>query len=491
MPPATENPEAVEALNEALRRCTHDEDANPWHELWYEHLRDRALPALIVDDTITPGASLWTGSRLWMQAFRNAGLTAGDRLVLALQPSPAFVQVLVAALWESLSVALLPPNGDFDGALDALDARATVAPAPHPHGWTPDGCAGPRTTPEALRTTSTPRTPDVRFLLQTSGTTGSAAWVALSDRNVLSVLASHLPHLRLNEARLLSVLPWSHAFGLVLDLLPALFAGAEVIRDPEGGRSPSRILSLRDAWGATHLNAVPLTIERVLNHEHGADFLSELHGGIVGGAAISAPLAQALSQTQLRVGYGQTEASPGITLGAPGEWAANYLGTAVGCEVKVTEEGELCFRGPNACLGFWSDGQLHRAARDRWVHTGDLVERSGSRFYYRGRTDDAFKLPNGRLVRVHTVETRLKQALDGLRDALVYTGDGIQVGVALCVDEDTAPPSRDSVRDCLRPLDTWLDRTSILNPDAWKWLPSGEVDRRAMTQHLTERPSSG
>jgi len=487
--PSTARPAVFDALDQALDRCGPEREENPWHDLWYEFLRDRALPALIADGAITPAASLWTGARLWTEAFRKAGLSAGDRLVVALDPSPAFVQVLVAGLWESLSVALLPPGGHPEEALSALDACATVAANEHRHAWTPDGCSGPRTSPETLRSAATPRTPDVRFLLQTSGTTGLARWIALSDRNVLSVLASHLPHLHLQDARVLSVLPWSHAFGLVLDLLPALLAGAEIIRDPEGGRSPDRMLSLRDSWGATHLNAVPLTVDRLREHSRGRHLLSNLEGGIVGGAAVSGPLAEALSDTQLRVGYGQTEASPGITLGARGDWAANYLGVPVGCEVDVTPSGELRFRGPNACLGTWRDGRLHRADPDRWVHTGDLVKRDGEAFYYRGRTDDAFKLPNGRLVHAGEWEARLKERFDVLHDALVYTCEGVDVGVALCPDPDAAAdlPSGEAVRDCLRPLDSWVTGISAIDPKDWSALPKGEVDRRTLTQRLAAR----
>jgi acyl-CoA synthetase (AMP-forming)/AMP-acid ligase II len=482
-------PAVLDALNQALDRDGSETEDNPWHGLWYEFLRDRALPAIIADGAITPAASLWTGARLWTEAFRSAGLKAGDRLVVALDPSPVFVQVLVAGLWESLSVALLPPDGQPEEALSALDARAAVSGNDHRHGWTPDGCSGPCATPESLRPTAAPRTPDVRFLLQTSGTTGLARWIALSDRNVLSVLASHLPHLRLREARVLSVLPWSHAFGLVLDLLPALLAGAEIIRDPEGGRSPDRILSLRDTWGATHLNAVPLTIDRLREHPRGPRLLSALEGGIVGGAAVSGPLAEALSQTHLRVGYGQTEAAPGITLGARGEWAANYLGVPVGCEVDVTASGELRFRGPNACLGVWSDGRLDRADPDRWVYTGDLVEQNGDALYFRGRTDDAFKLPNGRLVQAGEWEARLKEQFDMLHDALVYTCKNVDVGVALCLAPDAAaePPSVGAVRDCLRPLDSWVSDVRTLDLRDWQSLPKGEVDRQAMTEALATR----
>lgn len=493
-PRTSNSPEAVEALVDALGHCPEPGQApetNPWHSLFYEGLRDQALPALIADGTITPAASLWTGSRLWTQTFRRSVLDAGDRLVLALPPSAEFVQVLVAAIWEGYTVVLCPSDADVDAILDTVDARAAVTTDRSDLSWTPEGCAGPRSTPNDIREAHTPPTPDVRFLLRTSGTTGLARWVALSDRNVLSVLASHLPHFELSNARCLSVLPWSHAFGLVLDLFPALLAGAEIIRDPDGGRTADRLLSLSHAWGSTHLNAVPLTIQRLLDHDDGPALLSSLHGGIVGGAPVSGPLAEALQRTRLRAGYGQTEASPGITLGEPGEWDANYLGRPVGCDVSTADDGELLFQGPNACVGFWSEGRLDRVDPDRTVHTGDLVRRDGDAFFFDGRKDDAFKLSNGRLVHASHWEARLKNRFDALHDAFLFSPDGTHLALALRLGSDEAPPPpSDAVRNVLGPLQSRLKWITSVGGESWSALPKGTVDRRAMSRLLSDRLSS-
>lgn len=484
-------PDVVEAVEAARTTCPapatstdRDQFSNPWASLWYEGLRDQALPAVIADETITPAASLWTGARLWSRAFRAANLRSGDRLVIAVPPSATFVQILVAAIWEGYTIALVSPSANVPALLETLDARAAVTDRKHPHVWRPEGFAGPRTTPDALRSANEPSYPNVRFLLRTSGTTGQARWVALSDRNVLSVLASHLPHARLGNARVISVLPWWHAFGLVLDLLPALLSGAEIIRDPEGGRSPRSILALSRAWGATHLNAVPLTVQRLLDRSDGRSFLKQLRGGIVGGAPISAPLAEALQDTHLRVGYGQTEASPGIMLGEPGAWHANYLGHPVGCDVAVSDAGELLFEGPNACVGFWQDGHFHPADPHRTVATGDRVRRTEDGFFFEGRTDTAFKLSNGRLVPAGTWEARLKSRFPALHDALLYTPNGTDLHLAICAQPDAAP-DEETLRTALDGLGRRVDCIEPFPPDAWMQSPKGDVDRAAMVDRLS------
>ena len=495
-PAPQESPAVVAGLQDACAQCPADggaPDSNPWRGLLYEQLRDEGLPAFVMDEAITPAGSLWTGARLWTEAFREAGLQAGDRLVVALPPSAAFVQVLVAAMWEGATLALASPDDDIRDLCAALDARAAVAPASGPHRWTPKAYAGPASVPATLRSTEDPPTPGVRFLLRTSGTTQLARWVALSDRNVLSVLASHLPRLTLKNARVLSVLPWSHAFGLVLDLLPALLAGAEILRDPHGGRDPSSLVALGEEWGATHLSAVPLTIQRLLEQEGGPAMLDRLHGGIVGGAPVPGPLADRLSQTRLRVGYGQTEAAPGITLGPPGRWAANYLGRPLGCDVSVADDGELLFAGPNACVGVWRRHEgLDRQDPSRTVHTGDLVRREGDDLFFEGRTDTAFKLSNGRLVRAGAWEGRLTSAYPFLHDALLFTPDGTDLALALCTDRPPDDcPSLNELRDALGALGARLGERMIVAPDEWHQLPKGTVDRAEMTRRLQDDTTSG
>lgn len=483
-------PRVEHAFRTALNNAQTDSQ-NPWHSLLYDRLRDQAVPAFIDDSAITPAASIWTGARLWLQAFRNADLQAGDRVVLAVPPSAVFVQVLVASLWQGLTIALAPSNASPE-LVTQLDARAFIHPdADTPHTWVPDGCAGPLGPPEILRAATTPRTPEARFLVRTSGTTDTARWFALSDVNVLSVLASHLPYFCLKHSRVLSVLPWSHAFGLVLDLLPALFSGSEIIRDPEGGRSPESILALRDAWGATHLSAVPLTIQRLLDHDGGLSLLKDLSGGIVGGAPISAPLADTLSQTSLRAGYGQTEASPGIALGDSGVWAPNYMGRPLGCTVRIDDDGELLFQGQNACIGRWTDGGLASLDPDRWVATGDRAERRGDGLYFRGRTDSAFKLLNGRMVQAGPVEARLKEAFDAARDVFVDTPNGEHIAVVFCWDAAQSDrPSRDAVCSHLGALCDRLEATLFLDPADWPTTPKGAADRDALHQHLVTHLSS-
>lgn len=514
--PSTQSTSDCSSVEDALdcaRRAATDGDTpapgeadwtNPWHGLLYERLRDRALPAVISDGTITPAASLWTGSRLWLDAFRDAGLTAGDRLVISVPPSAVFVQVFAAALWQGLTLVLLPPGEDVEKHLEQMDARAAVAgdgafsplPSDEPlrHAWQTEGLSGPADPPKTLRTANADPTPDARFLLRTSGSTGSPTWVALSDRNVLSVLASHMPHMDLRNARTLSVLPWSHAFGLVLDFLPALLSETEIIRDPNGGRDPEELLRLTRAWGATHLSAVPLVIDRLSDVDGGPGMLCSLSGGIVGGAPVSGSLAQLLSGTSLRAGYGQTEASPGIAFGPPGYWAANYMGQPLGCDIEVDDRGELHFRGENACMGIWQDQKLHRLDPDRTVATGDKVSQDEDDLFFRGRMDNTFKLSNGRLVAAGHLESKIKQHFHQVEEAFVCSPDGDNIAIAVRLNAANAStPSESVLRNVIGSIGERLTHFITVDEDDWVTTAKGTVARDAMedvVQRTFPRPAS-
>ena len=359
--------------------------------------------------------------------------------------------------------------------------------------------AGAETAPANLRPTRFPPTEGVRFLLKTSGTSqtsrltdGTTAnggkWIALSDANILSVINAHLPRLGLveSDSRVLSVLPWSHAFGLIIDLLPAIFAGAEIHRDAHGGRDIPALLGNYTNEGITDCCMVPLVAKRLMETTRGRDFLRSLRGGVVGGAPIDDALTDFLRTTNLRVGYGQTEASPGIALGEPGHFPApRYLGKPLGCETRVDETtGTLHFRGENACVGTWNPATGY-AALDTgdWRDTGDIVTSVQTQFVtnsdgdliFHGRADAAFKLANGRRIDPEPLETTLRAAFAGVRHALVCADD---TGESLTVLADV-PLMLADVRAALGGAGKLVSGVRVVPVSAFVVTAKGDLNRAA------------
>ena len=55
--------------------------------------------------------------------------------------------------------------------------------------------------------------------------------------------------------------------------------------------------------------------------------------------------------------------------------------------------GELCFRGPHVCAGYWNNPEATAEAidKDGWFHTGDMARRDRDGFFYiAGRAKDMF-----------------------------------------------------------------------------------------------------
>jgi long-subunit acyl-CoA synthetase (AMP-forming) len=394
---------------------------------------------------------------------------------------------LVACLWEKLTVVLVPVTALKPDTIEHYDARLIVTSeshlTPNDHCWHPQGAASPPQEPlSPLRESRLPPSPDARFLLTTSGTSGQPKIVALSDQNVLSVLKSHQPLLQGLDATVLSVLPWHHSFGLVLDLLMSMLSGSIIVRDGSGGKDPSALLQLLAQHSITHLNAVPLTVQKMLSIPGGAEALAALQGGVIGGAPISRSLAADLSTTNLRVGYGQTEASPGIMLGKPGQWSERCIGQPVGCEVRIDSERVLWFRGANACLGFWDTSKgLITLDSDRWVNTHDMVETTADGYRFIARNDDSFKLANGRIVHAGEIQASILDALREVEDVSLFSPDGQHVVAALELRGSQPVPPFGSVAAAMGSLGGLLSAVISVPKDLSFRSPKGSIDRRLLT----------
>ena len=411
--------------------------------------------------------------------LRELGLAPGDRLVLAGTPEIGWVGAALAALWLEATLVLHPSGDDPSATAELLDARLVIGSG----GQISWDAQGQPQMGALCRPTRGCALPAVRFLLRTSGTGGDARWFALSDANVLTVLDSHLPVLGLDRThRLLSTLPWSHAFGLVLEFLAALRAGASLVRCAAPA-TPAEQIALACMWKLDWWCAVPAMVRRITAEPEGLAMLAALRGGIVGGAALTAETCTLLAGTHLRVGYGQTEASPGIMLGAPGEFSPDLLGRPVGCAVRLGEGGGIKFCGANACLGRWpvAGSAANLSAEASWRETGDLGREESGVYFFTGRRDDLIRFDNGRTLSALRCERRLQERNPDIGETLLWSTDGRILSLAFTGVE----PNSAVVRECLGSL---ADRVRILPRvaiESWRFTPKGEMDRVALRRQFS------
>jgi acyl-CoA synthetase (AMP-forming)/AMP-acid ligase II len=237
------------------------------------------------------------------------------------------------ALWfapgESLAVAL--PNGpEFAGAFIAC-ARRELTFVPLNPALTSSGLeerirlanvTGVLTSAGKVvrrRPSPEPRGTSAAVILFTSGSGGDARAIALGEAGLLNVVESH--HAALGYppgTRIVGCLPWTHALASG-GFLMGLLKGAQLRSVPPAALEESLV-----EHRAEILFAVPRTVSALSDRG-----LFSLAGGIVGGAPVRGRLRTRLERTRLRVGYGQTECSPGVTLGEPGEYGRDdFLGSS-------------------------------------------------------------------------------------------------------------------------------------------------------------------
>ena len=245
----------------------------------------------------------------------------------------------------------------------------------------------------------------------TSGTTGSPKGVVLSHRNLVNNARFSGDALRMTaDDRMCVPFPLYHCAGCVCAVLNCVTRGAAIIL-PSQSFDPVAVLQAVEDEKATVIGGVPTMFIAELQHPEFSRFdLSSLRMALIGGAPCPVELLKRMTSDmhceEVCVIYGQTEASPMITIHSPGdsleqrtetvgktgpESEVKIISPVSGETVPVGELGELCARGYMVMIGY--DGEPEATARavdaDGWLHTGDLaVMREDGHVNIRGRAKE-------------------------------------------------------------------------------------------------------
>lgn len=228
----------------------------------------------------------------------------------------------------------------------------------------------------------------------TSGTTGAPKGVLLTHHNLINNAAVLSNWLHYTDAdRCVMPFPLYHCAGCVLSVLTCLTTGSALIL-PSAQFDGKAVLEAIQAERATIVGGVPTMFISELEHPDFTRYdVSSLRAGFIGGAPCPIELMKRMMSDlhcrEVTVVYGQTEASPLITVTHPDdpvELRVSTVGRACpNTEVKIVnpvtgdvlpagEQGELCARGYMVMRGY--DGEPEATARavdaEGWLHTGDL-----------------------------------------------------------------------------------------------------------------------
>jgi long-chain acyl-CoA synthetase len=243
---------------------------------------------------------------------------------------------------------------------------------------------------------------DLAVIQYTGGTTANAKGVMLSHCNlVANTLQTRQWMVDGKEGKecFLSVLPYSHIYGLTTALTVPIAFGATILLKPQ-----FQLLDILKTIKRYHPTIFPGTPNMYLaiNNFRGVRKfgIRSIKACISGSAPLPVEVQEAfekLTKGRLVEGYGLTEASP-VTHANPihGLRKAGSIGIPLPStearivdlvsgrkEVSVGQIGELTIRGPQVMLGYWRDPEATARVltNDGWLLTGDVAQMDSDGYF--------------------------------------------------------------------------------------------------------------
>ncbi len=303
-------------------------------------------------------------------------------------------------------------------------------------------------------------------LLYTSGTTGVAKGVMLSQYNIASDVVGTLKTVEVTpKDRTLSVLPLHHTYECTLGLCAILYAGACICY----ASSLLRLLGEFKEYKPTIFMGVPQLLKafhtgimkKVSAVKGGKAFISvgkkittltnkfnpdvapkifkmvhEAFGGqlrmiLVGAASVDKDIFLDLEKFGFRVytGYGLTETAPLCVMHNDRERKADTIGLPLaGDKAKIVNAnsdgiGELAIKGPNVMLGYYNDEEATKAAFDEegYFLTGDLakIDPESGHYMIVGRIKNMIVTANGKKIFPEEIEVLLEKC-SCIKECMAY-----------------------------------------------------------------------
>ncbi|MEQ8848875.1 class I adenylate-forming enzyme family protein [Botrimarina sp.] len=436
----------------------------------------------------------------------DAGLEAGDRVVVAVTNGPQFVATLAALLRcggsPVLAHALTPaaelrrtalrfgarfvvtdgPPADELGA--AIGSAAEVAPAE----WLRVALAACPTDTAGF-VSGYPALPGVP-LHQTSGTTGVPKLAVRPGAAAVAEARHYIDTAGVgSDDTILVTSPMSHAYAYGMGVMVPLLSGARIVSLREF--KPATVLDAFASLRVTIFPAAPALLE-VLMFGAGDRLKQSPPTVFVAGAPLTERVARTYRERSgvvVRSLYGTTETGGiSIVAGEPDATTAGCVGPPMrGVEAQARPSGHaeeqqqhlttLRVRSESMMTGYLTPEGIDRSCLDAgWFDTGDLasIDARGS-IHLRGRMTEVINV--GGLKVVPSEVEQVIATLPGVREVKVYAGQsrsGAQFVKAAVVGEPSVTDT--TVRDHCKEQLVYFKRPSVvLLLDALPKTPSGKV----------------
>lgn len=274
---------------------------------------------------------------------------------------------------------------------------------------------------------------DPACIVFTGGTTGTPKGALLSHQNLCcGAFNGCLVPGKVFHLRYVSLIPFSHVFGLVRNLLSNFVSGSTlyIISNPstfvqEMNKAQPEVMILTPALVRLVYNLAKLYGLKIF----GPNFKSI----IAGGAPVPPELILAVNKLGINCyqGYGSTESTNLVSGNGEPYKRPNSVGLPYpNQEVKLID-GEICVKGPNVFLGYYHDEEAtKKVLKDGWLYTGDLGKIDEDNYLYIiGRKSNLIVLPNGLKFSPEEVEALINKC-PIVTDSVVYYDAKIDMVVA-------------------------------------------------------------
>ena len=305
-----------------------------------------------------------------------------------------------------------------------------------------------------------PESEDLTCIFFTSGTSGRSKGVMLSSGNIAYEISQTYRLFDPEGRSSLVVLPFHHAFGLIVATLMAYNYGVSIflnkslkrVRDDISLVKPDLLMlvpmftevfykqimdgiknSGREKKVSRGIKLSSLLLR--LGIDKRRSFFREIldvFGGnlkyiISGGAHLDPFYVKAFRNFGIEIlnGYGTTECSPCVAINRNYYKRDGSVGPLIpGMEGRVTPAGEVQLKGPVTMMGYYNDPEETEAVlSDGWYSTGDLgyFDKDGFLFLT-GRTKNLIILSNGENISPEELENDFQRD-PGVCEVLVYEKD--------------------------------------------------------------------
>ncbi len=310
------------------------------------------------------------------------------------------------------------------------------------------------------------------LVIRTSGSTGKPKEVVLSHAAVLASARASLDRLGGPGGWLLAM-PVTGVGGLQV-LVRSALAGLEPVFAADHASLPEAIAAV--PGDRRYASLVPTQVHRLLE-AGSAEVFGSLDALLIGGAAVSQDLLDALTGVPVVRTYGMSETAGGCV----------YDGVPLdGVSVRLDDAGQVLIAGDVLFDGYADPVATAAVLRDGWFHTADLGEMVDGRLRVTGRVDDVV-ISGGVNVPLPAV-TQALRGMDGVRDAAAVGVDDPEWGArvvgyvvpadSVCLDGLRLDRVRDAIESSGLPR-TWAPREIVLL-DEIPLLPGGKIDRLAL-----------